>query len=82
MCTVCFSSPCLCGCPNEEVPVYGTCVHCREKIPVGNRYIDLGGQRLCEDCAHDMPLPELLEYLGYALEENTLPPDDEWGDFD
>ena len=78
MCDICLHSPCLHGCPNEEIPVYGVCRHCGDGIPVGSRYVDLGGNRLCEDCAGNMTLSELLEYLGYSLEENTPPEPDDW----
>lgn len=78
MCDICLHSPCLRGCPNEEIPVYGVCRHCGDGIPVGSRYVDLGGDRLCEDCAGNMTLSELLEYLGYSLEENIPPEPDDW----
>ena len=45
------------GCPNRNVPHY-YCDKCGEEM---DAYFDIGGEIICDDCAHDM-LAEMYSY--------------------
>lgn len=65
MCNICYRSPCLSGCPNEDEPVAVLlCESCGESICAGDSYHSIGGHDYCADCVDDMSSAKLLELLG------------------
>lgn len=68
MCSVCLSTPCRSGCPNEHdpAPVY-TCSQCGYGIYDGDKYLDTSKGYVCEGCLEDMTLGNLLGLFGESL---------------
>lgn len=79
MCEICLHSPCLRGCPNEEIPVAGTCDHCGDDLAVGDKYVDLYGYHVCENCIDNMTVSDILEILDLSFETAEAPVH-EWED--
>lgn len=68
MCAICNSIPCKRGCPNAEEPVPEyRCKICGEGIFSGDKYLQIGGERICEMCVENMPTDELLDLFGERL---------------
>lgn len=68
MCALCRREPCDPRCPNspEPIPVY-RCKICGEGIFEGDRYLDIGGEKICEMCMDEMPVDEVLELFGEVM---------------
>lgn len=69
MCDICRRHPCHPSCPNAPEPekVF-TCSGCGESIAVGDKYIEVDGDVLCEPCIDSMDSKELLELFGVEWE--------------
>ena len=65
MCMICHQTPCHPRCPNAPEPkwIY-QCSKCGEGIFAGDKYIDTGTETICEWCAEDMTVQEVLELFG------------------
>lgn len=68
MCELCLTSPCHPRCPNAEEPKsIHTCTMCGEGIFDGDKFLDGIDGIICEECADDLSLDELLAQIGEEL---------------
>lgn len=68
MCALCRQNPCNSRCPNALEPKpLAICVRCGEGIGSGEKYLDISGNAICEDCIDSMSGKEILEYLGEEI---------------
>lgn len=49
MCDICLNTPCIIGCPNKKVYIFGYCHLCGCEIYYGDEYVNLDN-KYCIDC--------------------------------
>ena len=54
-------------------PTFGQCACCKEEIPVGRRYVEIEGERYCDECIEGMTRAEILELFDVHFKENRMP---------
>ena len=65
MCSICGSSSCLTGCPNEVRKAVYTCKHCGEDILEYEEYVEIEGEYYHKSCLDDdMSGLEVAELFG------------------
>ena len=68
MCSICLQTPCDSRCPNASgMKGIHTCSACGEEIFEGDKYLEVDGEFVCEECINEMPRAELIEMLGEEL---------------
>ncbi len=66
MCESCYRAVCTPRCPYHEDTARRVCEKCGEPIFADSSFYRLGGRYLCEDCADELTVDELLELGNYA----------------
>lgn len=71
LCEYCFGSGKYhtIGCPNAPEPKkIHDCKTCDYGICEGERYIDIGNGYICENCADELTVTEIMDNLGWRFE--------------
>lgn len=75
MCDICLHTPCLHGCPNEDLSegaVY-QCTDCENYIYDGDEYMETKKGIMCWDCFTEYTDREKMELLGIEIEKAVMP---------